>query len=159
MKGCGRRWKDAGVGHQANGQLLSSCSSSFEGREYSLPMPRVGTHLASTRFPRERDTSETHPLPRTLSTWSLVPGEGHMNGNTEPQDSSVGDTPVADPEPQDKRKSQDKLESQGKPEPQVQNPTARDVNPPRQTGGKPSRFKRAVRELKKFMKSKSISAP
>ena len=150
--------------HQANGQLLSNCSSSFEGREYSLPMSRVGTHLASTRFPRERDTSKTHPLPRTLSTWSLVPGEERMNGNTEPQDSSVGDTPVADPEPQHKlepqhkRKSQDKLESQGKPEPQVQNPTARDVNPPRQTEDKPSRFKRAVRELKKFMKSKSISA-
>ena len=128
-------------------------------------MPRVGTHLAFTRFPRERDTSETHPLPRTLSTWSLVPGEGHMNGNTEPQDSSVGDMPVADPEPQDKlepqdkRKFQDKLGSQGKPEPQVQNPTARDVNPPRQTEDKPSRFKRTVRELKKFMKSKSISAP
>ena len=146
------------MGHQANGQLLSNCSNSFEGREYSLPVPRVGTHLASTRFPRERDTSETHPLPRALSTWSLVPGEGHMNGNTEPRDSSVGDTPVADPEPQGKLEPQDKPEPQGKPKPQMQDQTARDVNPPSRAEDKPLRFKLAVRKLKKFMKSKSILA-
>ena len=121
-------------------------------------MPRVGTHLAFTRFPRERDTSKTLPLPRTLSTWSLVPGEGHMNGNTEPQDSSVGDMPVANPEPQDKLQPQDKPEPQGKPKPQMQNQPARDVNPPSRAEDKPLRFKLAVRKLKKFMKSKSILA-
>ena len=105
-------------------------------------MSRVGTHLASTRFPRERDTSKTHPLPRTLSTWSLVPGEGHMNGNTEPQDSSVGDTPVADPEPRD---------------PSARDTRAGDVDPPRPAKDKLSRLKRAIRGLKKFMKSKSVS--
>ena len=133
------------MGRQRNDQLPPNCSSSFEGRECFLPTPsRDGAHLASTRFPRERDTSETHPLPRTPSVWSLEVGEGRMDENTEPR----LDSPTR--------------EQSGEDEPAPQDPPARgtragDVDPPRPEKDKLSRLKRAIRGLKKFMKSKSVS--
>ena len=133
------------MGRQRNDQLPSNCSSSFEGRECFLPTPsRDGAHLAFTRFPRERDTSETHPLPRTSSVWSLEVSEGRMDENTEPR-----------PDPP----RQEKLDED---EPAPQDPPAGgtrvgDVDPPRPAKDKLSRLKRAIRGLKKFMKSKSVS--
>ena len=121
----------------------------------------VYTHPASTRFPGKRETPEAQPLPSASSTWSLVASDGQPDGITEPrpdaprqgmldgdepmpQDPSVGDPQVGRREPR------------GQPSPPVNDSAVQNERPSPQMEDKPSRFKRVVRRLKSFIKSKLV---
>jgi hypothetical protein len=121
----------------------------------------AGTHPAASRFPGKREMPVAQPLPSASSTWSLVASDGQPDGITEPRpDAPRQDTlDGGEPMPQDPSVGDPQVgrrEPRGQPSPPTNDSAVQNGKPSPQAEDKPSRFKRAVRRLKNFMKSKLV---
>ena len=99
------------------------------------------------------------PLPTTSSTWTLLDTREHVDRDTEPRlDPSRKDT-ADEPGPQDPS-APDPQEGRPRdqPNPPIQDPPERNRTPSPQPEDKVSRLKRAVRKVKKFVKSEYVLA-
>ena len=113
---------------------------------FSFLRRAVGTYQAPPRFKVERETPEVEPLPRVSSTWSLVAAKVHTDEDT------VDEGEQGVQEPPATAAQVVVSNPQGLSELPIQ---VREHSP--QARIKSSRFKRAVKKVKKFLNSESVS--
>lgn len=136
----------------------------------------VDAYPVPPRFPNERVAPTIQHLSKTPSTWTLTGAEGQAGTKTPMRldslrkDTLDGDDPgPQDPSPVVSQYDRNRLGEEPRPDrpkpsalpsepaPPVSAPTQRTIRPQNQDGGRPSLLGRAVRKLKKFMRSKSVS--